>query len=373
MPVPTDEVRNDAPAPDAAPPPPRARRSGRLLLASIGLLVGFACLLHAGGLPLLPPKGTFDAVDAMDVAGFGVLLVVQQVLRFARYHFLIAPLARLPMRRLLTINAIALALITFLPLRLGEVSRPAMLREKGHLSAWAVTGTVGAERIIDGVLFSVMLLLGLSLAHPHEPLPSHIGTLPVPASLIPRVARLACLGFAAAFALMAAFYWHRALARRITHRVVGVVSEKLAHRLADVVESLSDGLRFLRDPRYSVPYVTVTIIAMLAHVWSMQLLARAVGISELTFIQSTVVVGFLALGFGMPNAPGFFGTVQLALYASLAVYVAPEKVVHAGAGFVFIFYAAYLALVIVLAAVSAIVEYASPSDSATSRVLPGHT
>jgi hypothetical protein len=326
-------------------------------------LIGFGWLLHAGGLPLLPPKSALEGVDTFDIAGFVVLFLVQQILRFARYHYLIAPIARLSMRRLLTINAIALALITFLPLRIGEVSRPAMLREKGHLSAWAVTGTVGAERIIDGVLFSLMLLVGLAIAHPHEPLPSHIGSLPVPASLIPRVARLACLGFAGAFALMAMFYWHRAFARRVTERVVGIVSKKFAHHLADVVESLSDGLRFLRDPRYSAPYVAVSVVAMATHVWATVLLARGVGIPELTFIQSTVVVGFLALGFGMPNAPGFFGTVQLALYGGLAVYIAPEKVVRGGAALVFIFYATYLAMVVVMAAISAIIEYASPSDT----------
>lgn len=374
MPEPTDEAPKGAPravdeANDGSSP---ARRSGRLLLSSVALLGGFAWLLHAGGLPLLPPKGAFEAMDLGYIAGFAALNLVQQLLRFARCHFLIAPIARLSLRRLMTINGIALALITFLPLRIGEVSRPAMLREKGHLSAWAVTGTVGAERILDGVLFSLMLLLGLALAHPHEPLPSHIGDLPVPASLIPRIARLACLGFAAAFALMAAFYWHRALARRITERIVGVVSPRLAHRLADVVASLSDGLRFLRDPRYSLPYIGVSIVATLAHVWGMVLLAHGVGIPELTFVESMVVVGFLALGFGMPNAPGFFGTVQLALYGGLAVYVAPDRVVHAGAAFVFLFYAVYLAQVVVLAAISAVVEYASPSDAATSGALPGH-
>lgn len=341
-----------------------------MLVASVGLLVGFGWLLHAGGLPLLPPQGALAGVDTADIVAFVVLFILQQLLRFARYHYLIAPIARLSMRRVMTINAIALALITFLPLRIGEVSRPAMLREKGHLSAWAVTGTVGAERIIDGVLFSLMLLVGLAVAHPHEPLPSHIGALPVPASLIPRVARLACLGFAGAFALMAMFYWHRAFARKVTERVVGVVSKKFAHHLADVVESLSDGLRFLRDPRYSVPYVAVTMVGIFLHVWGTVLLARGVGIPELTMIQSTVVVGFLALGFGMPNAPGFFGTVQLALYGGLAVYVAPEKVVNAGAVLVFLFYATYLGMVVVMAAVSAIVEYASPSDSTQGRIPP---
>jgi hypothetical protein len=342
-----------------------SRRNVRLLVASAGLLGAFVWLLRAGGLPLLPPKGALDAVDAVDVTGFALLLLLQQLLRFARCHFLIAPIARLSLRRLMTINGIALALITFLPLRIGEVSRPAMLREKGHLSAWAVTGTVGAERILDGVVFSAMLLLGLAIARPHEPLPSHIGTLPVPASLVPRIARLASIGFAGAFVVMAAFYWHRALARRITERVVGIISPTIGRKLADVVEALSDGLRFLRNPRYSVPYIAVSVVATVAHVWAMQLLARAVGIPELTFSEAMVVVGVLALGFGMPNAPGFFGTVQLALYGGLAVYISPEKLVHAGAALVYIFYVAYIAQVILIAAVSAIVEYAARPEPKT--------
>jgi hypothetical protein len=54
------------------------------------------------------------------------------------------------------------------------------------------------------------------------------------------------------------------------------------------------------------------------------------------------------------------------------VYISPEKVVHEGAALVVLFYGIYLAQVIVLAAVSAIVEYASPSDSATPGALAEH-
>src|SRR4029077_5918285 len=93
--------------------------------------------------------------------------------KYARYYFLIAPFARIKWGRLMSISCIAMALITFLPMRLGEFARPAMLRERGKVSGWAVTGTVAAERIIDGVVFGAALLLGLVLAPPHKPTPDH--------------------------------------------------------------------------------------------------------------------------------------------------------------------------------------------------------
>jgi hypothetical protein len=70
----------------------------------------------------------------------------------------------------------------------------------------------------------------------------------------------------------------------------------------------------------------------------------------------------LALGFAFPNAPGFFGAVQLALYAGLANYVAPESVVHEGSVLVFIFYFSFLGLTVLCAIVSLILASFSPAE-----------
>jgi glycosyltransferase 2 family protein len=345
---------------DEAPPLSRAdkrRRNTRAALASVVLVGAFVWILARGGFPLLPPAGWLSTLKPFYFAAFCAGMVFNMLTRFARCHFLIAPLAKVSFRRIMTINAIGMALITYLPLRIGEMARPAMLREKGSLSAWAVTGTVGAERIIDGLVFSGMLLVGLTLATPQSPLPDHVGNLPVPVWLIPQTARIAALVFAVAFVIMAAFYWLRAQARRATEVIVGVVSHKLATRVADIVERLSDGLRFLTNFRYSVPYMAVTIVSVLSQVWAVELLAHAVGIPELTFMQAIVVIGVLALGFSAPNAPGFFGVVQLALYAGLATYVAPDKVAHEGAVFVFLFYTVYLLNVSLLGAIALAIEF----------------
>ena len=335
----------------------KRNRNLRAAIASVILIGAFVWILARGGFPLLPPPGWTQTLKPGYFVAFCLAMVFNMVTRFARCHFLYAPLGNVPLRRTLTINAIGMAFITYLPLRIGEMVRPAMLKDKAGLSGWAVTGSVGAERILDGIVFSGMLLLGLAIATPQSPLPDHVGELPVPVWVIPQTARVAALFFTAAFAVMAAFYWLRATARRLTESVVGLVSKKLATRLADIVERLSEGLSFLTNVRYSAPYIVVTCISVGSQVWALQQLGLAVGMPELSFAQATVVLGVLALGFSAPNAPGFFGMVQLALYAGLATYIPPAHVAHEGAVFVFLFYSFYLINVTLLGAAAMLVEF----------------
>ena len=91
---------------------------------------------------------------------------------------------------------------------------------------------------------------------------------------------------------------------------------------------------------------------------------------ELTFSQSMVVLGVLALGFTVPNAPGFFGVVQLALYAGLATYIAPVKVAHEGSVLVFVYYAAYLGTVTTLAAIALLMELVMSSAPKLESAAP---
>jgi hypothetical protein len=279
--------------------------------------------------------------------------------KYARFYYLLAPVAPVPLRRVMSISCIAMAIIAILPLRIGEMARPAMLRERGKLSGWAVTAAVAAERILDGVVFGLALLLGLAIAPPHQPIPDRIGNLPIPAALVPRAAITATAAFGVALAVMALFYWRRAPARSLTERVFGVFSRRLGAALAGVIERMSDGLRFLTDFRHVGPYLGVTLISAAANFWAAQLLAQAVGLPGIGLAESAVLLGVLAIGFALPNAPGFFGVVQLSLYAGLALYVPPSTVTHAGASYVFIYYVSYLGVILVLALLGLIDEYAA--------------
>jgi hypothetical protein len=304
--------------------------------------------MNAGALPLLPPKGTLKFVDYRLVLLVNVTLLISSLLRMARCYFLLRPIAPIPLRRIMSIACVATGLLTFLPFRLGEVTKPALLRQKGRLSALAVTGTVGAERITDGLTLSGMLCLGLFFAKPIEPLPTRIGNIPVPTALIPHVATVSLLVFGGGFCVMVAFFLWRTLARRVVEKSIGLVSQRFATKLADVLERFSDGLKFLSDVRHATPFLLFTLVAFYAHLWALQLLALAVGLPPLGTAQAAVILGVLGLGFAVPNAPGFFGAIQLALYAGMAVYLPPHTVVHEGATFTFIFYCGYVVQVVLL-------------------------
>jgi glycosyltransferase 2 family protein len=354
-------------ASNAVTSPSRLKAYARPFLASIALVAGFAFVMRAGSLPVLPPEGTLGRLLFWPAAWSLVAMFVTMLTKYARVYLLMAPVARIPMRRIMSISCIAMALITLLPLRLGEAARPAMLRERGRVSGWAVTATVGAERIIDGVVFGLLLLAGLALAPPHDPVPDHIGGLPVPAALVPRAAVTATAVFGVAMVVMMLFYWRRNLARALTERMVGVFSHKLAGTIAGVIERMSDGLRFLPNLAYSGPYVAITLVCVAANVYAIRLLAVAVGIPTLGLAESSVVLGVLAIGFALPNAPGFFGAVQLCLYAGLALYVAPDMITREGASFVFIYYVGYLGVVFSLALGALVVEYVMPEARTKER------
>jgi uncharacterized protein (TIRG00374 family) len=267
------------------------------------------------------------------------------------------------MKRIFTVSFIFFGATLVLPFRTGELVRPSLLRRKEHISWWAATGTVGAERVIDGLVLSILLFFALQLAQPLPELPDHIGHLPVPVSVVPGAAYSALALFGCAFAGMGLFYWRREWMRRVTRAVLGVVSVKLADLVAGVLERLADGLSFLPTFRYAAPFVGITVTYWCVNAFSVWLLLLGVGLDSVTLTQGAAVLGVLALGFLTPNAPGFFGTFQLSVYAGLAMYLTPEQVVGPGAAAVFFLYATQLVTVLLTSTIALIVESFSPPSA----------
>jgi hypothetical protein len=312
--------------------------------------------LHRGALPLAPDKSAFAHVKWWTLVVFFVIWSSVQVLRAARWKMLLEPIAPVPFRKVMGVSFIGFGAIVLLPLRTGEAVRPLLIRSHGNVSGWAATGTIAAERIIDGLVLSLMLLAGLTLSTPLSPLPDHIGDLPISPSIVPRSAYAALALFAVAFTVMGVFYANRAWARRMTERVVGGISPRLATWLADRVENLGDGLRFLPNRRLTVSYLGATVVYWILNAASLWLVAWGCGFDHFSYPEACTTVGVIALGILVPNAPGFFGAYQLAFYAALALFYPAEMVTGPGAALVLIFYSAQLLLTIAAALLGGILE-----------------
>jgi glycosyltransferase 2 family protein len=339
---------------DEAIQPVEAVASGRRLAWQLGVGVSIAAffvwVMRAGAMPLIPHGEAFAAMRWWTAGVYFAGWSLVHVVRAARWQLLLAPIARVDLRRVFAASFVGFLAILMLPLRAGEVVRPLMIREPGRLSAWAAAGTLGAERIVDGLVLSTLLFLALLLSTPLEPLPERLGDLPVSVAIIPRAAYAALILFAVAFLSMWAFHRYRLAARRVVHAVVGAISPRLASWVSARLEHVADGLRFLSIGRQSVPFVLATIAYWMLNVACTWLLGWGVGFDGFGYGRACVVSGVLALGILMPNAPGFFGAYQLSLYAGLAVFYPRDVVLDRGAAFVFAMYVLQTLITVVFAA-----------------------
>ncbi len=320
---------------------PENRRRLLLLAVSAAVAGGFGWLLYKGALPVVPARRAFDGFAWWTVAVYCVIWAGVLFFRSYRWKWLLDPIAEVPVDKMMAVSLISCGALVVLPLRMGEVVRPALIRGPqpagGSVSGWEATGTVGAERVIDGLFMSLLLLAAMLVARPIEPLPDHIGDLRVSVALVVRGTYVALALFGAAFVVMAAFYFAREPARRATHAIVGLVSPRAAGYLATKIEHLANGLKFLPRPRLLGPFLLMTLCYWVLNAAGVWLICLGGGITT-TAAQSMAVMGVLAIGVLMPQAPGYFGAFQLSLYAGFAMYLPADAVVERAGVVVFLIY-----------------------------------
>ncbi|HEY2408106.1 MAG TPA: lysylphosphatidylglycerol synthase transmembrane domain-containing protein [Polyangiaceae bacterium] len=352
-----------------ATPGPRPKQNALpalgLKLAASLLLAG-ACfwILQRGALRVVPEPALLRKIDYRWLTVYVAVLLFSHLVRALRWRFLLAPVGHVPLGTVLRVAWIGFGATAALPLRMGEAVRPLLIRRSGGISGWAATGTVGAERVIDGLYLSVMLFAALILAQPLVPLPSHIGKLEVPAALVPKAAYGALVLFGCAFSLLAAFHLKREATRRLLERVIGLVSPRLAHWVTERVDQIVQGIGFLSNARYTVPFLVGTSIYWFTAATAFWVMGRACGLDAMSFWQACAVMGVLGLGILVPNAPGFFGTFQLAVYAGLALYFPEDQVLAAGSLYVFVLYVCQVVIMVGLGALCLLFEPSRTSAQA---------
>ena len=306
----------------------------------ISLILGglFAWLAASGGVPLVPPRESLGAVKWWTVPAYAGTLLVTHFLRASRWRYLIRPVQRLPLKDVIALNWVGFFAIFALPLRLGEISRPALTKLRHGISVSAGLGTVAVERVVDGLVTSVCVAWALFV-------------LPRVASDDPIAQRLPIYGYASlavftsAFIALGVFLWKRSLAVTLTQKVIGLVSPRLATVLADKVGGVADGVRSLGDARLASGFLFETALYWLSNATGMWLLAWGCGI-PMHLSHAIALMGILAIGILLPTGPGLFGNFQLAVSTGLKLYFAESIVGSQGAVYIFLLYTVQTTLII---------------------------
>jgi hypothetical protein len=180
--------------------------------------------------------------------------------------------------------------------------------------------------------------------------------------------------FTAAFITIAIFYVARGWARKLTQSTIGLVSTKLADKLADTAEKLASGLHFLARGRDAGGFLVETTLYWGINAFGMWLLAWGCGVvhangSPITFGEACALMGMLGCTILIPGPPGLLGVFQAGIYAGMTMYFPTNVVTGAGAAYVFLLYALQLVWTILAAAFFLVVDRSSLSLLASTPTL----
>jgi glycosyltransferase 2 family protein len=317
----------------------RARGMLPKLVISLALGALFAWLVARGGIPLVPDAEALRAVPGWALPAYLLSLLAVHYFRASRWRFLIAPVARIPLRDVILLNWIGFFAIFALPLRLGEFARPALTKLRHGIPISVGLGTVAVERVFDGLITSLCVACALFWL-PRVPTSDPI------AALLPTYGYGALALFAVAFAALGMFLWQRRLAIRLTRACVGLISPRLAELLAGKVDNVASGVRSIADWRLGCGFLFESLLYWGCNALGVWVLGRACGLAMHPG-HALAVMGVLAIGILLPTGPGLFGNFQLAISAALRLYFAQHVAAGEGAVFIFLLYLSQSAVMIV--------------------------
>lgn len=228
------------------------------------------------------------------------------VIRAQRWVRLLRPVADVRLEPALSATAIGFASGVVLPLRLGELVRPALLGRRTGIGLGAALASVVVERLLD-VLVVVLCFLALSVVYP-----------------LPAGMRAGARGLAAAvlggFAILVVALRHRARAERGLDALLRPLPERLGAPLRRAAGGLLDGCRALDDAR-----TLGVVCAFSGYLWAVTALVYLCAIRALDLpvpplsgaLASVVIVAAFVF---LPQAPGLIGTWQAGCVVALGLF-----------------------------------------------------
>ncbi|MDX2021640.1 MAG: lysylphosphatidylglycerol synthase transmembrane domain-containing protein [Deltaproteobacteria bacterium] len=270
-------------------------------------------------------------LPALPLLLYIVTLAPTHFFRAARWEYLLRPLGvSLPLRRLLPISSVGFMAIMALPFRLGEFVRPYYLVREGRCRMSAALGTVAVERVVDGLIVSLILFGTYVMSRDQFARPlAVLGGAPLSyfawLSLAIFLAATLFLGFALRWPALT-IGWSLRLS------LLPKLAPRLAHKISDKLGALIQGFKALSQPKHLVPFLLQSFAYWGLNGLGMWLLARGMGL-PVSFAAAYAMMAFTGVVISLPNAPGLVGQFQVGIIAVLAAFLNPDLVSAAGGAY----------------------------------------
>ena len=237
--------------------------------------------------------------------------------RTLRWQYLLKHLTEAPVARLYPVTIVGYMANNILPVRLGEVVRSYYLSTRERVSASAALGTVGVDRVYDGLTLIFFILVVAPFLPLADLLKNDAGEV-IWSRVAGSVVVLAV--FIGAIVVFVALAVRPGLSRRATGLLLLFVPGRAKAAVRRLAETFIDGLGSLD----SVKKLLVIFVLSLP-VWIMEclmyyLITLSFDSFDVSFALAMVVTATSNLVGALPAAPGNVGTFEWAIKVTLVSF-----------------------------------------------------
>lgn len=227
-----------------------------------------------------------------------------------RWRILLRPRADVPLGALFRLNVLSQFVNIVMPARLGEVARLFLAARERSLPASFVLGTIGAEKVLDVLVFA-----GLWMAVPASiafgrPSPSFTA---------------AAVAFAGSAALFVVIVRHPEPSIRIAGKVIGMIFPSRRPKAEGWLRNVFQAIEPLRKPSVLALLFLWTSALIINQALSNYLVFRAFGLSLPAQAALFVLLAAQA-GTVPPSLPGKIGVFEYAVILALGAYAVPQGI-----------------------------------------------
>jgi hypothetical protein len=294
----------------------------------LSLLVGALCLwLFLSKMDVRATASVLRHLPLSAVLIYAATMIPTHLFRGWRWKYLLRSIGvSLKFDRLMIISTVGFMAILALPFRLGEFARPYYVVRGGQSRMSALLGTVAVERVVDGLVISILFFVTYMLAFRAD----GSGY----SSVLAGAAWLSLIGFLALTIFLAcALRWtERTIRLVLAVTLIRRLAPTLADRLADKLRALIHGFRALREARDMVPFLIQTMLYWFSNGFGMWLLARDMQLA-IPLTGAFAAMAFTGVLISLPNSPGLVGQFHAGVLIALAAYLPATAVSSFGGAY----------------------------------------
>jgi uncharacterized protein (TIRG00374 family) len=215
-----------------------------------------------------------------------------------RWHYLLRPLKRIPLSKLFPVLVIGYMGNNVYPARAGEVIRAYVLKRKQDVNVSASLATIVVERIFDGIVMLIFVLVALPLA---PQLPDWLRYIVIGGSIVFFGALIAFLVLASAPKRFASVY---------NRMVTRFVPARLRPKAEGLLDRFVEGLACLRSPLDMLMIFATSLVIWLTETvkyWFVMHAFPGHGF-PVSFFARMLLNGVVNLMTTLPSPPGYVGT-----------------------------------------------------------------